>query len=85
MMKISTNDISNKDLARKIDNLVKIVGELVGTTEDLAGMTQRGFLELHAKLDTHMKQSRREHADILFKLSQKVERNELNALKTHRD
>lgn len=74
--------VTNGDLAHKIDGLVQ-------TLEDLAGMTQRGFLEqkaaFKAVLQAHRQESRGEHADILFKLSEKADRTELKALELRVD
>lgn len=64
------------------------------TKDDLAGMIQNGFIEVHERIDglsvkveqlrsdfeDHREESRKDHADIRFKLSETVSRVEHNQL-----
>ncbi|MBI4032397.1 hypothetical protein HY374_01695 [Candidatus Berkelbacteria bacterium] len=62
-------EVTNEDLARSI--------------EQLARMTQEGFLEMGKKfedIDKQFVQNRKEHAEMLWKLSETVTRNEHHAL-----
>lgn len=62
MSKTSEKDISNKELAKLIGHLESKFDLRI---DDLATMTQRGFHEIHEKLESHVQQSTQEHAEML--------------------